>query len=284
MKTKFEYDVFISHASEDKESFVFPLASLLERLGTKVWYDRFELKVGDSLSRSIDRGLAHSRYGIVVISSFFLKKDWPEYELRGLTSKEIGGEKVILPIWHNITRDELLKYSPTLADKISLDTSKSSIYEIASRIIQVIRPDIYDRLHRAMVQKRLEDQNKRIEKIPIEAIKVSPPRHASLPHNLIVRIRINQKIFAEVLPMSIEETIYHFRCDTHPEKELEIWERMGAAYLEAIDGKDYDLAKKTAIFSVLLDRTSGPFSKKDYSKFSPLTEKEVKHLEKLILS
>jgi TIR domain len=284
MATKFRYDVFISHASEDKDSIVFPLASILERLGVKLWYDQFELKVGDSLSRSIDKGLAHSKYGIVIISPFFLKKDWPEYELRGLTSKEIGGKKVILPIWHNITRDDLLKYSPTLADKLSLDTSKNSIYEIAFRIVQVVRPDIYDRFHRAMIQRRLEEQNTRIEKVPIESIKLTPPRHASLPHNIIVRIRINQKIFAEVLPISLEETIYHFRCDTDYEKELEIWERMAAAYLEAIDDKSYDLAKKTAIFGALLDRTSGPFSKGDYSKFPPLSVRDVKRIEKLLLS
>jgi hypothetical protein len=76
-----EWDVFISHASEDKEDFVRPLAESLRRSGLLVWYDDFTLKVGDSLRRSIDQGLAKSRHGIVVISPNFLKKDWPQKEL-----------------------------------------------------------------------------------------------------------------------------------------------------------------------------------------------------------
>ncbi len=58
-----EYDLFISHASEDKEEFVRPLAETLENMGVKVWYDEFTLKVGDSLRRSIDNGLVKSKYG-----------------------------------------------------------------------------------------------------------------------------------------------------------------------------------------------------------------------------
>jgi len=69
-----QYDLFISHASEDKASLVFPLASLLADLGVKVWYDEFELRVGDSLSRSIDKGLAGAAFGAVVISEAFLAK------------------------------------------------------------------------------------------------------------------------------------------------------------------------------------------------------------------
>jgi hypothetical protein len=49
--------LFISHASEDKEDFVRPLAETLQQLGVKVWYDEFTLKVGDSLRRKIDSGL-----------------------------------------------------------------------------------------------------------------------------------------------------------------------------------------------------------------------------------
>jgi hypothetical protein len=70
-----EWDVFISHASEDKEDFVRLLAERLRTHGLRVWYDDFTLTVGDSLRRSIDRGLARSRYGIVVISPNFLRKD-----------------------------------------------------------------------------------------------------------------------------------------------------------------------------------------------------------------
>lgn len=99
------WDIFISHASEDKESFVKPLAETLKSLGMRVWYDDFTLSIGDSLSRSIDKGLVNSNYGIIVLSPNFIQKDWPEYELRGLFAKEIGNNKVILPIWHQIDRE-----------------------------------------------------------------------------------------------------------------------------------------------------------------------------------
>jgi hypothetical protein len=112
-----EWDVFISHASEDKDEIARPIYENLRRLGVKVWFDEMEIKVGDSLVRSIDIGLSRSRYGIVILSPAFLQKDWPEYELRGLVSKEFGRDKAILPLWHKISRDQILSYSPTLADK-----------------------------------------------------------------------------------------------------------------------------------------------------------------------
>jgi hypothetical protein len=76
-----KWDLFISHASEDKDSFVRPLATALRQLGVMVWYDEFSLSIGDSISRSIDSGLANSKYGLVVISESFIRKKWPEYEL-----------------------------------------------------------------------------------------------------------------------------------------------------------------------------------------------------------
>ncbi len=125
------YDAFISHASEDKNSFVRPLARQLTELGLKIWYDEFELRVGDSLRQSIDKGLVNSRFGIVVLSTAFFDKDWPEYELNGLVAREIEGQKVILPIWHGINKKDVLRYSPPLADKIALITNEKSLKEIA---------------------------------------------------------------------------------------------------------------------------------------------------------
>lgn len=133
------YDAFICHASEDKEGFVGPLAGKLVELGLNVWYDKFSLKIGDSLRRSIDKGLANSRYGIVVLSKNFFAKEWPQKELDGLTAKEIGGKKVILPIWHNVIKEDILKYSPPLADKVAADTSKENISQIAKKLKEVIK-------------------------------------------------------------------------------------------------------------------------------------------------
>lgn len=91
-----EYDVFISHASEDKDSVVRPLALALKEKGVNVWYDEFELKIGDSLRRKIDQGLSKSKFGIVVISRSFIKKGWTNYELDGLMTKAISGQQILL--------------------------------------------------------------------------------------------------------------------------------------------------------------------------------------------
>jgi hypothetical protein len=128
------YDVFISHASEDKDAVARPLARALADDGLSVWYDEFEMKIGDSLRRKIDQGLAHSRFGIVVISRDFISKGWTNYELDGLITRAVSGEQVLLPIWHNITRDEVVAFSPTLADKIARNTATESIDDIAAEI------------------------------------------------------------------------------------------------------------------------------------------------------
>lgn len=135
------YDAFISHASEDKGKLVRPLANALTKLGFRIWYDEFELKVGDSLRQSIDKGLVNSRYGIVVLSPSFFAKNWPQYELNGLTSREIAGRKVILPVWYKITKDDLLAYSPPLADKVAVVTEGKSIKAIALALAEVLAED-----------------------------------------------------------------------------------------------------------------------------------------------
>ena len=126
------------HASEDKENFVEPLATALQEAGLKVWYDRFELKLGDSLREKIDEGLANSRYGVVVLSNSFFKKKWPKTELDALAIRQnVDGKKVILPIWHEIGIEEVKKYSPILASKIAAQSS-DSINSIVTQIEQVL--------------------------------------------------------------------------------------------------------------------------------------------------
>jgi len=120
-----EWDFFISHASEDKDEIARPLAELLEALGFKVWYDEFALKLGDSLNQSINNGLAASKYGVLILSHNFFAKHWPKRELDGLVAIETASdESRILPIWHNLTHQEIATYSPALADKIAITSSK----------------------------------------------------------------------------------------------------------------------------------------------------------------
>lgn len=133
-----EFDVFISHASEDKEAIVRPLAAALEERGLVVWYDETELRVGDSLRRKIDAGISRSRFGLVVLSKPFLRKGWTSYELDGLVTRSVGGGQVLLPLWHEISKDEVIAASPSLADKVALRTSDYSVEEIADELASVI--------------------------------------------------------------------------------------------------------------------------------------------------
>ena len=134
-----DFDVFISHASEDKDAIVRPLALALDAGGLKVWYDEFELKIGDSLRRKIDAGLARSSFGIIVLSRSFFRKGWTSYELDGLVTRSMTGEQIILPIWHEITKKELIDYSPSLADKVARSTATHTIDEISQEIIELIQ-------------------------------------------------------------------------------------------------------------------------------------------------
>jgi hypothetical protein len=144
------YDVFISHASEDKAHVARPLAHNLQRLGLRVWLDEFELTLGDSLRRSIDRGLRESRYGVVILSPAFFRKEWPNKEIDGLVSREDGREKVILPVWHNVTKDDVVKYSPILADKIAVSTSygldhvATQIFHAVSHASSIVSSELAD--------------------------------------------------------------------------------------------------------------------------------------------
>jgi hypothetical protein len=138
--TEAAWDLFICHASEDKEEIARPLAVSLRNKGLRVWYDEFTLTLGDSLSRSIDYGLANSRFGIVVLSPSFFKKAWPRRELDGLTAKEVRYGKTILPIWHNVDRDLVLKYSPVLADKFAVLTSEGPD-RVVDEILKAVEKD-----------------------------------------------------------------------------------------------------------------------------------------------
>ena len=134
-----EYDVFISHASEDKDDVARPLAEALRNNGLTVWYDEFELRIGDSLRRKIDKGIANSNFGVIVISRDFINKGWTNYELDGLITRAVNGEQTMLPVWHNITKREVINYSPSLADKLARSTTDFTVEEIADEIADLIQ-------------------------------------------------------------------------------------------------------------------------------------------------
>ena len=133
-----EFDVFISHATEDKD-FAGPLARELRSAGLRVWFDEFELGLGDSLNEKINEGLSRSRYGVVVISPTFFRKHWTQVEMNGFVARQTTGERVILPIWHRITKNEIIEDAPPLADIIALNSSTQSMEEIVGEIVEKVR-------------------------------------------------------------------------------------------------------------------------------------------------
>lgn len=146
------WDAFVSHAGEDKETFVRPLVEALGRLGVSLWYDEASLKLGDSLSGSIDRGIAKSRNGIVVISPAFLGKKWPEAELHTLMTRRIEDKLRLLPIWHHVDRAEVAALSPMLADLVALPTAGRTAQDVALALLAQIRPDLYEAKGRSQLE------------------------------------------------------------------------------------------------------------------------------------
>jgi hypothetical protein len=131
------WDIFISHASEDKTTAALPLAEHLIRSGLRVWLDRCELMLGDSLRQKIDDGLAHSAYGVVILSNAFFAKDWPKRELDGLLAIEEGGRKAILPVWHGVDKATVARHSPLLASRLAVNT-KDGVLLVAQAIARVV--------------------------------------------------------------------------------------------------------------------------------------------------
>lgn len=134
----YKYDVFLSHASEDKDDVARPLALLLQERGLRVWYDEFELRIGDNLVAKLNAGMNSSRFGILVLSKDFFGKDWTEFELNTLESLAITEDYILFPIWHNISVEEVRAYRASLANIIARSTATHTIEAIATEIQEII--------------------------------------------------------------------------------------------------------------------------------------------------
>lgn len=145
-----KHDVFVCHASEDKEEIATPLADELRQYRLDVWYDDFTLTAGDDLEIKINDGLKKSRYGIVILSEKFFeklsakssKKGWLKKELGALLTKEKNGQKVILPVLHKLTPEQVKAHSSVLANKHALRSS-DGIPKVAENLIRVIDDGVY---------------------------------------------------------------------------------------------------------------------------------------------
>lgn len=113
---KYEYDVFVSHANDNKQSFVDSLYEGLGRLRIKIWYDTTEIDWGDNLKDAIMKGLEKCRFGIVVLSPEFIGRQWTDKELSELLSRQNERQdKVVLPLLYNLTVEQMIEKYPALS-------------------------------------------------------------------------------------------------------------------------------------------------------------------------
>ena len=131
--------LFISHASEDKDSFVRQLASALQDSGIDVWYDEYEIKPGMSIRESVDRGLASCDVGILIFSKWYFKKKWTIWELNGLIQKMLNNSAILIPIYFDISHEEIFRISPSLSDIMGIRFA-NDIKNVAEKVYETIYP------------------------------------------------------------------------------------------------------------------------------------------------
>lgn len=129
---KKEYDVFISHACKDKSDYVDSLYMAIRKLGVRIFYDTEILSWGDNWKQVILDGTNSSEFAIIVISENFFDREWTEKELQEFLARQnTSGQKIVLPLLHNITVDRLKEKYPSLGDIQVIDSNRYSKEEVA---------------------------------------------------------------------------------------------------------------------------------------------------------
>jgi TIR domain len=270
-------DAFVSHASEDKERFVRPLTGWLTQLAVDVWYDEYELKPGDSLRERIEDGLLRSRFGIVILSKHFFSKPWPRREYNALVALETANRGRIIPVWLDVTREDVLQYSPSLADvnAVLVQGRHDAPLHAAIKLIEVIRPDVFKQIEqhaeRAELGKKLS-----LAASPIFNIPRSPLRHERLHGSLVDTIRVIWAAGYEHFGKSFQETIDDFRREMHPEDEVRQWEHIVAAYLLLLPRFARSFKRRHALFSALLSLSIGFDPLRVRRDFPQLSDRDFK--------
>lgn len=143
-----EYDAFISHAWEDKEAFVDELVDEMRKAGISVWYDTSKISWGDSMRQLIDDGLRKSKFGVVVLSPNYIAegKYWTKAELNGLFQLESINGKTLLPIWYNLNKQDVINFSPIIADKKALTTASMTAQEIAAELAALLQKSVEENI------------------------------------------------------------------------------------------------------------------------------------------
>ena len=249
------WDIFISHASEDKKSFVDPLAHRLRELAVRVWYDRFVLIPGDRLSEKIGEGLVKCRCGLLVISPAFIQKPWTKYELSGLVNRFVEEQTRLIPVWLGVSRQDVANFNPALADLFAIIGDPENINACALEVLRVVRPQLYDNLKMLVA---IDTSKVRYESLPRRDLKDGPIRHHDLPDALLVRIQNIHFALRDVVSISLETSIENFQRDLRPEDEVAILERIVSGIQIAMDTlESSDVETKRGILDVLLRFSTG---------------------------
>jgi TIR domain-containing protein len=159
VSTGYSHDVFISHATEDKERFVRPLAEALRRRDVTVWYDEWQLAVGDRLVEKIDDGLSHSRFGVVVLSPAFFNKNWSRAELQAFAALEMRqGRSLLLPIWLDLGADDIAEYAPLLLGRVALHVAEG---------VEAVAEKLAAKVHGGSHDRRLQNAHATFKAVPV---------------------------------------------------------------------------------------------------------------------
>lgn len=133
------HDVFISYAHENQK-IAMEMEDKLSKSGLDVWIDELKLTIGDRISEEIGKAIEESKYGVIILSKHYLINQWPREELKLLFNLQIStGQKIILPIWHGISNEEIKESFPFLIDIKALSTEKMAIDDIVQEICTVVK-------------------------------------------------------------------------------------------------------------------------------------------------
>jgi hypothetical protein len=288
-----KWDVFISHASEDKDILVRLLAKqLTEVYKVKVWYDEFALEYGDSLLDSIEKGLQYSDYGVVIFSKSFFDKVWTDHEYKSLRTKEmLLNKKIIIPIWYNITREKVASYSLILADKYAItlneDINSNIIDDLAMKLIKVIRPDIYDNIARMSYFESILKNSKK-GRVDVEKIPTPPVRHETISVHMRARLKLVYNTIKEVDYRTYEMYEEDFRRSTNIDRELIITELLSAAYIDCLKVRNMTFKEKSYIYSVIMicsdfRNNELGFTQNEVQLFNSIVEKYTQNIEAIVV-
>ena len=134
-------DVFLCHAWDDRQGSAKELHDLLEARGVSVWFSEKDVLLGSPLLREIDRGLAKSRVGLVLVTPALLKRLKGE----GIADKELSAllaRDLLVPIVHNTTYEELREVSPLLGSRSGLSTAEETMSELAAKLAELVAPPL----------------------------------------------------------------------------------------------------------------------------------------------